>query len=194
MNARQSLAAAMACAAVALTTPLARADVARERPSDADADRRAYADYRRRLDAMLAAGSAPEPAAGESLPRCRLGDADARLDASPCMECHRSHGGHPVDLDYAARAGYRGRDLRSPAEVVARGVFLPDGWMRCQTCHDARSPWKHRLALPPGAPVSAAVNPRVRASWAGPRAAGPVAPGDAVTPTPLCRACHTLGD
>jgi hypothetical protein len=194
MNARQPLAAAMACAAVALLGPAARADVARERPSDVDAERRAHADYRRRLDAMLAAGSGPGSSASDDRPACRLGDADARLDASACLECHRSHAGHPVDLDYAARAVHRGRDLRSPSEVVARGVFLPDGWMRCQTCHDARSPWNHRLALPPGAPVHAAVNPRVRASWTGPRSPGPVAAGDAVTPTPLCRACHTLGD
>jgi len=194
MKARQPLTAAIACAAVALTMAPARADIARERSSDPGADGRAYADYRRRLDAMLAVGSASDSTAGDGPSTCRLGEADARLDASACMECHRSHAGHPVDLDYAARAVHRGPALRPPADVVARGVFLPDGWMRCQTCHDARSPWRHRLALPPGAPARAAVNPRLRASWTGPRSSGPVAPGEAVTPTPLCRACHTLGD
>jgi cytochrome c2 len=148
--------------------------------------------------AGLLLGIAPVAARGDLREpldaRCRLGEAAGRLASDACLACHAAHGGHPVDLEYAVRAAYRARDLRSAREVVARGVFLPDGYLRCQTCHDARSPWKHRLALPPGAPVRPGVNPRIRASYTGQASGVPVAPGEAVTPTPLCRACHTIGD
>jgi len=51
-------------------------------------------------------------------------------------------------------------ELRAVSEVVARGVFLPDGEIRCVTCHDGRSPWKYGIALPPGAKAKPGVNPR----------------------------------
>jgi hypothetical protein len=108
------------------------------------------------------------------------------------MSCHAATGrdDHPVDVDYeAARA--HDRPLRPLADVVARGVFVPDGAIRCVTCHDARSPWKHRIALPPGSTPRAAVNPRDPDTWER-RAAAVPPPGSAVTPTPLCLACHAL--
>jgi hypothetical protein len=190
MTARATPLLAAACLTIAPAAVWA--DLGAERPRDAG-DGRAFAEYRRRLDALLAS-EAHDAAAPEGGPGCRLGDVGSRLDARTCLGCHGAHEGHPVDLDYAVRASLRRGDLRPAGEVVARGVFLPDGFMRCQSCHDARSPWKHRVAIPPGAAARPAVNPRVLASYAGPRSGLPVQPGEAVTPTPLCQACHTIGD
>ncbi|MBI5071132.1 MAG: hypothetical protein HZB56_23190 [Deltaproteobacteria bacterium] len=127
-----------------------------------------------------------------------------------CLACHggsgpgvQLHTSHPVDIDYE-RARYRpNSSLRPMAEAVKRGVFLPEGQLRCLTCHDARSPWRYRLALPPGAPVKSAVRPGdprtydpARASERPvphPDASLPAADRDA-SPTPLCKLCHTYGE
>jgi hypothetical protein len=39
--------------------------------------------------------------------------------------------------------------LRPTVEIVRRGLFLPDGEVRCTTCHGGRSRLRHLLALPP---------------------------------------------
>jgi hypothetical protein len=122
------------------------------------------------------------------------GSEDAPVAA--CLRCHeRSGSGHPVGLDYARESGARrasAMPLRSASEAIRRGAFLPGGELRCTTCHDGRSPWRFRLALPPGAAVRHAVvagNPETY----GPRAArGAPAPGEAVGTKPLCLLCHAL--
>jgi hypothetical protein len=141
-------------------------------------------------------------------------DTGCALVASPiedprtesCRQCHSAMSSghasqHPVDLDYASRAYARsgGMGLRPLAEVVRRGVFLPDGELRCVTCHDARSPWKFHLALPPGATPTPAVDHRDPSTYEdGParaalvRAVRQPTSGQrlAVSPKPLCLACH----
>jgi hypothetical protein len=109
--------------------------------------------------------------------------------AQGCLSCHKAEG-HVFDVDYASAAA--GNPMLRPAdEVVRRGVLLPDGQVRCTTCHDARSPWKDRIALPPGSKVMPGVNPFDKATFDGPPRPPP-RPGDAVSPKPLCLACHAL--
>jgi hypothetical protein len=80
--------------------------------------------------------------------------------------------------------------LRKADEVVHRGVRIPSGQVRCTTCHDARSPWKDHVSLPPGSTVFRAIDLRDRSSYEGPPR--PARPGDAVSVKPLCFACHAL--
>lgn len=130
-----------------------------------------------------------------------LGDA---VPTRTCLECHRGHAGrsHPVDVDYVSAALRPNADLRAPAEVIRRGLLLPDGRLECVTCHDARSPWAAKIALPPGAPVLPAVitgrreTYEGRANWRIVKASALPAlpPGSAVSPAPLCAACHSLAD
>jgi hypothetical protein len=155
------------------------------------------------------AATAPAPVPESRTASCLLfqpGKEGAPAEA--CIACHGEQSRtHPVDIAYpAARPG--SSSLREQQEVVKRGVFLPDGTIRCATCHDARSPWRSHLAIPAGAEVHAAVNPRdpasYRSSEAPLRAGGLSMPrptnaagarsGAAVTSTPLCQACHTIGD
>jgi hypothetical protein len=74
--------------------------------------------------------------------------------------------------------------------VRRRGVRIPDGEVRCTTCHDASSPWKYRVALPRGAPAVRAVNLRDPSTYGNPPLAAQ--PGDEVGAKPLCLACHAL--
>lgn len=135
--------------------------------------------------------------------QCLLDHPDANsATAGACLACHAGRGpDHPVDLDYAAASAAAPRRYRPAAEVIRRGVLLPDGMLRCVTCHDPRSPWASRIALPPGAPAIPAVNPRDPSTYEGEgrnwRIATAVEPpprGTAVTASPLCGACHTLVD
>jgi hypothetical protein len=128
-------------------------------------------------------------------PACRLFQAGAEVTvSSDCIACHSAAGrhGHPVDLVYERAGAQAGGRLRPLAEVVSRGVLVPNGEIRCVTCHDGLSPWKHRVALPPGATPSPAVDPRDPATYETPEGARPPAPGSAVDPKPLCLACHAL--
>ncbi len=176
-----------------------------ERSPTSAQDQRDYARYQLQLaeqtarldreDAQLGSGapattgaaSAPAPAAGS----CGLFQPGATTaSAESCRACHGMHSSHPVDLDYSL-AEYRSRDsLRPAAEVVKRGVFLPEGKVRCLTCHDPVSKWKHHLALPPGSTVRPAVDPRRPETYRAKRELV----GNDVSPTPLCKACHTQGD
>jgi hypothetical protein len=153
----------------------------------------------------VAAASANGP---DAAVRCALtsGHSDLASSAS-CLECHGGAGAtpgssHPVNVDYAAVQARRPGALRLLDAVVARGVFLPNGVLQCTTCHDARSPWKDHIALPPGQTPRPAVNPRKpetylnRPNWrlAATSSGASLPPGSAVTPAPLCAACHTVGD
>jgi len=170
----------------------------------AGASDEAYAEYEAELGRWVAPPPAQDaagkgvltPGTGEA-PTCLLFGRDAaRVESRQCMECHGT-ATHPVDLDYAAAQQQQPSSLRPVAEAIQRGVFLPDGQLRCVTCHDARSPWMYRVALPAGAEARPAVDPRAPATY---RTSGPGAahiqplPGAAVTPTPLCKSCHSIGD
>jgi hypothetical protein len=154
--------------------------------------------------ALVAKGTRGEPAGqSTSTGGCALSQASALETSSSasCSSCHgASHGGrsHPVDFEYdfvqGAHAG-----LRPLAEVVKRGVFLPNGKVECVTYHSARSPWKDHIALPPGSRPTPAVDPHTPATYED----GPVRDqliqavrsgqlGAAVTAKPLCLACHAL--
>jgi hypothetical protein len=123
--------------------------------------------------------------------RCGLFQSGAPSSpSSACVSCHTGHqgaGNHRVDVPYAAAgpAGFRPAD-----EVLRRGVRLPDGEVRCTTCHDAASPWKYRVSLPPGVRAVRGVNLRDRSTYEQP--AAPAQPGDEVAVKPLCLACHAL--
>jgi hypothetical protein len=129
-----------------------------------------------------------------------------------CTACHvgfEGHHSHPVDVDHeAARfrsTGGSGPSLRPAAEVVKRGVFLAEGKVTCLTCHDGSSPWKARLALPPDAQLREPVKPGHPRTY-DPAQMPPSAmkglnattgkqflpPGTEVSPTPLCKACHSF--
>jgi hypothetical protein len=157
------------------------------------------------LALLVAAPAArPEPAlerwprVDPASPECGLlvpGSESATI--ADCTRCHTGSGsGHPVGLDYAREGGAprgHGIPLRTASEAISRGAFLPGGELRCTTCHERRSPWRFKLAIPPGARVRPAVNPRDPATY-DPAAAAPAAPraGDAVGTKPLCLLCHAL--
>jgi hypothetical protein len=168
-----------------------------------DDDRRALAQYRAELQRVMNA-EAPSSAASNGPgppPRgnCKLYSPDVhRLTAQECQSCHPFHRSHPVDFEYESRAYRPGADLRPLSEVVKRGVFMPDGMVRCVSCHDARSRWAGKLALPPGAALRPAVDTRNPATYERPVPkvidGRGLADGTAVSPTPLCKVCHTTGD
>jgi hypothetical protein len=120
-----------------------------------------------------------------------------RVPASECMSCHGLHQTHPVEIDYAAAAARRPEFYRSLAEATRVGLFIPDGQVKCVTCHDPNSPWKYKIALPPGAKPSPAVEAMTVEQLSMPKkrlAAVTPPPGSAVTPTPLCMGCHLYGN
>jgi cytochrome c peroxidase len=145
------------------------------------------------LAVVLAASTARADEAARQ--GCKLFSPEsATTPTGECVRCHNNYQSHPVDLDYAAAAARQPYGLRPLREAVRRGIFLPGGQVACVTCHDARSPWKDHIALPPGAKPLPAVDPRDVGTYAGPRAqragGAPLTHGAAVTPTPLCMACH----
>jgi hypothetical protein len=188
-----------------------RADGAAARaaePAPAAAPRRQFAVLRElgevqiRQDAATATllGAPAEPAPTPE--PCALSKPGAAaVPSSECLRCHPRRG-HAVDVDYAYAYGRSSWGLRSEEEVVRRGVLLPQGRLECVTCHDGRSAWKYRLALPAGAPAIPAViagRPETYGNGATWRTAGasslPVLPpGTQVSPAPLCAACHTHAD
>jgi hypothetical protein len=138
---------------------------------------------------VLAASGEPARAApGDEASACALrGKRDVDPDPAPCASCHEggSGSGHVVDVDYeGAQARRWGRTgLRPLAEVVRRGVFLPEGRIQCLTCHDSRSEVPYHLALPPAAPLYPTWE---RGAPAGRRR-------DLIDPRELCLACHVIG-
>jgi hypothetical protein len=119
----------------------------------------------------------------------------ATSSSTACVACHESaragaHA-HPVDLSYASAQAGRSGDLRDPSEVARRGIRLPEGELRCATCHDGASPWAHYIALPPGAEVRAAFDARSLGSDGEAPERTP-RPGDEVSAKPLCLGCHAF--
>jgi hypothetical protein len=139
---------------------------------------------------------ASAPARAEEFMRCRLLDKGSEtLKTADCMACHDGkalakwtgdpehapptlHQTHPVDVDYfRATTSKRRARLRDQAEAVRRGAFLPDGLIRCTTCHESRSQYRFHLSIPGAGAEPATIASRNN--------------GD---PTPLCRVCHKMGD
>lgn len=151
---------------------------------------------RARLVVCVATATAVATAAGPARGDCALlaaGWQDATV--ASCLACHATSAevAHPTGMDYAAAAQASARGpspLRPASDVVARGVLLPAGEVRCVTCHAPTSPWKDHLALPPGATPRPAVTLADPSTYEASSALPAPAPGDAVTPTPLCTACH----
>ena len=140
--------------------------------------------------ALLSAGCAHKP---WSEIHTGFGQATSR----DCLSCHeyatppiQAHRSHPVDVDYAAAASRAASSLRPLADVQQRGIAVPDGKVGCRTCHAAESPWKSHVAIPSGAVARPAVNPRDPRTYES-EMAGPQK-GAAVSPKPLCEACHVF--
>jgi hypothetical protein len=174
-----------------------------------ESDGQSYREYQAQLQQILAAERPSGPARevaiqpvataqSQSVTNCKLFQvAPERVPAQECMSCHGMHTTHPVEIDYEA-ARYQGRsDLRPAADVVRKGVFLPGGKVACVTCHDPASRWAYHLAIPPGAQVRPSVNPHDPSTYERPVPLSQpqaLAVGTSVSPTPLCRACHTIGE
>ena len=78
----------------------------------------------------------------------------------------------------SAGAAKRRARLRDQAEVVGRGALLPDGFIRCTTCHDARSQSKFKLSIPTVGASAQSFQDRK----------------GSVDPTPPCVLCHKVGE
>jgi hypothetical protein len=114
-----------------------------------------------------------QPAAGT----CRLLEAGSEnLPSATCRACHPWVGCHPVDVEYEVAAASAGFDLRRVDVAIQRGAFLPDGQVRCVSCHDRNSREPSHLAIR-------------REPRAGPAAAAPPDHRNAGL-QPLCAQCH----
>jgi hypothetical protein len=129
--------------------------------------------------------------------------ANTALPSSTCLECHHLDRCHSFDMDYQLAVGARRHDLRGADEVVARGLFLPNGKVTCHTCHDANSPWACKIVIPPGSKVSRGLPSKESTADDSARApdremtveeAKSVLPaGTFLSPKPLCMTCHVRG-
>ena len=141
----------------------------------------------------LVPGTAHQSPGADDRNHCSLDDVGSdQATSESCTRCHVHRQSHPYDIDYAsAAAGHRG-EYAQAEQVVRAGVLLPNGEIRCVTCHDRRSPWKYKIALPPGATPSPSVAARMRDGTFERPGSAPArpAPGSEVTPTPLCKVCH----
>lgn len=142
------------------------------------------------VSAGIAAIAVPLLAMNQATGTCLLHTADpGSYTTTDCVACHGQGGSstaisftHSVDFDYASRVK---TGLRPAAEVVALGIPLPSGMLRCATCHTDQSPWAHYIRLPSGAPT------RTRVTAAQPESQ-PAQTGEEISPTPLCKACHVF--
>jgi hypothetical protein len=127
---------------------------------------------------------------------------DTSTPAATCLACHPFHEGHPVEVDYTQAVASRRHELRDSSDVVRRGVFLPGGRVVCHTCHDANSPWKSKIVIPPGSKVSGMVIPGNPGTYDPDRPATRIMTVEearvvlparyALSPKPLCLVCHAL--
>jgi predicted CXXCH cytochrome family protein len=86
---------------------------------------------------------------------CTLASAD-RLSTTTreCLTCHdgtlgnthfATRGDHPVDVSYDGRLG--GTTRLRPRFEVSRRLVMPDGEVRCVTCHDGASTERSHVAV-----------------------------------------------
>jgi hypothetical protein len=181
--------------------------------SAAEADRIAFVAYKAQADRLIRAAESPrfEERLDTGSGSCALVLSDSDLAKTEhCVSCHgggrigpQFHTSHPVDVDHEMARMRPGSALRPASEVVKRGLFLPDGKVRCTTCHHGRSQFRYRLAIPASAEIRDAVDhrdprtydPELRARQPRQRMTAAVAqralpPGTEVSPTPLCKVCH----
>ncbi len=113
-----------------------------------------------------------QPAAGA----CRLLEVGSEnLPSATCRACHPWESCHPVDVEYAS-ALRDAFDLRPAHVAIRRGAFLPEGQVRCVSCHDRDSTEPGHLAIR-------------REPGPGPGTAAPLDRRDAGL-QPLCAQCH----
>jgi len=163
----------------------------------------------RLLRAAGDAGSAERLDSGQGSCALTYSDSD-QASTAQCMSCHgggrigpQLHAQHQVDVDLEGARTRPRSSLRASADVVRSGLFLPDGKVRCTTCHDRRSRFRYRLAIPPDAEIADPVDHRNQKSFdtsGQPRQATRrmkaseaqlvLPPGTEVSPTPLCKVCH----
>jgi cytochrome c553 len=138
-----------------------------------------------------APGDAPhDPYACELL----LPGSETATSAS-CLACHArlAHGGHPYDIEYPELGTASGvRSLRPLAEVLRRGLVLPDRQVRCVTCHDGNSPWRYHMKVPAGSTPTAGLDRRRPVTYENPETVPPPRPGDDIAKKPLCLTCHAM--
>jgi hypothetical protein len=116
---------------------------------------------------------------------CRLLEVGSDLlKSEDCLVCHRLRGCHPVEVVYreALARGASGSAwyLRPEDVAVSRGAYLPDGRVRCVTCHDRHSSAPSHLAVPGNRSPESPTGP-------GNRGAEPGC-------SPLCLECHPWRD
>ena len=182
----------------------------------AEADRIAFVAYKAQADRLIRASENPrfEERLDTGNGTCALVLSDSDLATTEnCTSCHgggrvgpQFHTSHPVDVDHERARMRPGSALRPAAEVVRRGLYLPDGKVRCTTCHHGRSQFRFRLAIPADAEIRDAVDhrdprtydPALRAQQpTRQRMTAAVAQrvlpaGTEVSPTPLCKVCHSF--
>jgi len=148
------------------------------------------------------ARTATDDASAAAPPGCLLlRDEDRRSSSSDCQGCHgrTEHSGHPLEVSYeeARFRGAGGMSLRPQAEARERGAFLPEGKVRCVSCHDGRSRLRYRLAIPRDA-LRPAVHAGDRRTYdpafvaRGAALVGLVPDGYDAGTRPLCLACHPM--
>jgi hypothetical protein len=81
--------------------------------------------------------------------QCALTDANSdTMAASSCRKCHPWSACHPVDKDYASASLRKAVPLRPLTDAIRFGAFLPNGEVRCVSCHSRHSTLEFHLAIP----------------------------------------------
>ncbi len=84
---------------------------------------------------------------------CRLMELGSDgLKSEECRTCHNWAGCHPSEVVYAdaveRQIARNATFLRTEHEALSRGAFLPEGRVRCVTCHNRHSTEDAHLAIP----------------------------------------------
>jgi hypothetical protein len=114
--------------------------------------------------AIISATAMSQAQAQVPVGACRLLELGSdRLASEECLVCHKSEHCHPVEVVYVhalARQILRGGTfLRSEDEAVGRGAYLPDGRVRCVTCHDRHSRAGSYIAFPASSVADQGIKP-----------------------------------